>query len=61
EVDDMEFEVDSTGCACKRLEAPVTMLVPTVALSVLCILFGIVATLPVGAASRAAKLLLGGG
>jgi multicomponent Na+:H+ antiporter subunit D len=66
EFDNAQFEVDeleisASGCACKKLEAPVTMLVPTVVLSVLCILFGIIASLPVGAASRAAKLLLGGG
>jgi multicomponent Na+:H+ antiporter subunit D len=59
--DELLSVTDSSGCACRRLEAPVTMLVPTIVLSILCVLFGIVATLPVGVASRAAKMLLGGG
>ncbi len=58
---DSGFEPGTDGCIVSRLEAPVTMLVPTVVLSILCIVFGIAATLPVEIASRAARLLLGGG
>ncbi len=57
--------------ASKRLEAvsavagsgepPITMLLPTIFLAVLCVVFGVIASIPVGIASKAAAVLLGGG
>jgi multicomponent Na+:H+ antiporter subunit D len=46
--------------ASRIAEAPVGMLVPTLALAGLCIIFGIAAFLPISVAAQAADMLLGG-
>ncbi len=56
-------EVDSERSAegRGRGDAPAMMVVPTLVLAVLCIVFGIVAFIPVSVADLAARMLLGGG
>lgn len=44
-----------------RGDAPAMMVIPTLVLAVLCIVFGIVAFIPVSVADLAARMLLGGG
>jgi multicomponent Na+:H+ antiporter subunit D len=47
--------------AVERREQPLEMLVPTVAMSALCIVFGVAAWVPLEVAQKAAAMLLGGG